>query len=213
MEKFGTFVRAAFYLYGGLFWKNDNCFKKTCFFCHYGTYSEAEKYWILTIFCPHCCQNFNLNLQNNNLSFFEQFLSSYAFLRSEQELLRLVTKNFGTFVETAFYVYRQTIWRGTNFSKEYISSYVFFWLGEECNLTSHNLVSALLTRLLFLFPELNFEIFSNNFEFSHQFCDFSLNFSIFSSKLSAQSSKMHLRWANDHLMKNWFSVGKCNSFS
>ena len=42
----------------------------------------------------------------------------------------LLRKKFGTFVETAFYIYRQTIWRETNFSKEYSSAYLFVtWRG------------------------------------------------------------------------------------
>ena len=119
---------------------------------------ERKKNWLLTIFCPHCCRNFILSLQNNNLFLLEQFLSSYPFWDPSKNFWDFLRKIFGTFVETAFYVYRQTIWGETIFSKEYSSSYLFVtWRGR--NLTTDNLVSALLTRVLFSVLELNFEVF------------------------------------------------------
>ena len=58
---------------------------------------ERKKKWLLTIFCPHCCRNFILSLQNNNLIFCWTFFLILCFLRSEQELLRLFTQKFWLF--------------------------------------------------------------------------------------------------------------------
>ena len=96
--------------------------------------------------------------------FFEQFLSSYPFWDPSRICWDFLGKNFCTFIEAAFYVYRQTIWRETIFSKEYSSSYLFVtWRGR--NLTTDNLVSALLTRLIFSVLELTFEIFFHQIRF------------------------------------------------
>ena len=158
MKNFGTFARAAFFLYEGSFWKNNNCFKKTCFFIIMGIRVDRKKIWLLTIFCPHCCRNFTLSLQSKNLFFLEQFLSAYSFWDPSMNCWDFSGKNFGTFVEAAFYVYRQTIWGETIFSKDFSSSCLFVtW--RRIKLTSDNLVSALLTRLSFLILEFNFEIF------------------------------------------------------
>ena len=53
--------------------------KKHVPFIIMGLRVEREKIWLLTIFCPHCCRNFILSLQNNNLIFLDHFLSSYVF--------------------------------------------------------------------------------------------------------------------------------------
>ena len=128
--KCGTFFRAAFYLYKGLFWKNYNCFKKHVSFIIMGLRVVREKNGLLTIFCPHCCRNFVLSLQNNNLIFLEQFLSSYVFWDPSRNCWDILGKNFGTFVEAAFHVYRQTIWGETIFSNEDCSSYLLVtWRG------------------------------------------------------------------------------------
>ena len=136
--------------------------KKNLFFIIMGLRVERKKIWLLKIFCPHCCRNFILSLQNINLIFFEEFLSAYLFWDPSRICWDFLGKNFCTFVEAAFYVYRQTIWRETIFSKEYSSSYLFVtWRGR--NLTTDNLVSALLTRLRFSVLELNFEFFFLHF--------------------------------------------------
>ena len=132
---------------------------------------RAKKFWLSTIFCPHCCRNFILSLQNNNLTFLEQFLSSYHFWDPSKICWDILCKNFGTFVEAAFYVYRQTIWGETIFFKEHSSSYLFVtWSGK--NLTSDNLVSALLTRLRFSVLELKFEVFFLHFYILSSFSGF-----------------------------------------
>ena len=69
-----------------------------------GLREERKKNWLLTIFCPHCCQKFILSLQNNNLIFFEQFLPSYFFWDPSKNCWDFLRKIFGTFVETEFYV-------------------------------------------------------------------------------------------------------------
>ena len=75
------------------FEKNYICFKKYVSFIIMGLRVERKKIWLLTIFCPHCCQNFNVSLENNNLIFFGTIFILLSFLRSEQELLRLFTQN------------------------------------------------------------------------------------------------------------------------
>ena len=162
-EKFRHVRQGSVFLIRGLVLKKNNCFKKNMFrLSLWDLEWRAKKNWLLTIFCPHCCRNFILSLQNNNLTFLEQFLSSYPFWDPSKNCLDILGKNFGTFVEAAFYVYRQTIWGETIFSKEHSSSYLFVtWRGKY--LTSDNLVSALLTRLRFSVLELIFEVFFLHF--------------------------------------------------
>ena len=154
------------------FEKKNNCFKKKhVSFIIMGLRVESKKNWLLTIFCPHFCRNFILILQNNNLTFLEQFLSPYPFWDPSKNCWDILCKNFGTFVEAALYVYRQTIWGETIFSKEHSSSYLFVtWRGK--NMTSDNLVSALLTRLRFSVLGLNFEIFFLQFSIFLYFLGF-----------------------------------------
>ena len=98
--------------------------KKYVSFIIMGLTVERKKIWLLTIFCPHCCQNINVSLENNNLIFLEQFLSSFPFWDQSKNCWDFLCKNFGTFVEAAFHVYRQTIWGETIFSNEDSSSYL-----------------------------------------------------------------------------------------
>ena len=90
---------------------------------------ERKKNWLLTMFRPHCCRNFILSLQ---IWFFvEHFFSSYVFWDPSKRCWDFLRTNFGTFVEAAFHVYRQTIWGETIFSNEYSSSCLFVtWRGK-----------------------------------------------------------------------------------
>ena len=91
--------------------------KELVFFIIMGLRVESKKIWLLTKFCPHCCRNFILSLQGKNLIFLEQFSSSYPFWDPSRNCWDFLGKNFSSFVEAAFYVYRQTIWRETILSK------------------------------------------------------------------------------------------------
>ena len=120
------------------------------------------KKWLLTIFCPHCCQNFIQSLQNNNLLFLNNFYLPIFF-----EIRARIVETF-----YAKYLARLLKLNSTSNDKQSeekppfrkkIVLHMSSWLGEENKLTSDNLVSALLTRLRFSVLELNFEIFFLHF--------------------------------------------------
>ena len=130
LEKFGTFVRAALYLNESSFWKKNNYFKKHVFLSLWDLECRGKKL-IFDNILSALLSKFILSLQINNLSFLEQFLSFYLFWDPSKICWDFLRKTFGTFVETAFYVYRQTIWGETIFSKEYSSSHLFVtWRGK-----------------------------------------------------------------------------------
>ena len=132
MEKFSTFVRAAFNLYEGWFWKTDNCFKKNMFLLSLWDLEwRGQKFDFWQYFVRTVVKNIFWIPRTTIWVFLKNFCPPILLRDPSKNCWDLLRKNFGTFVETAFYVYRQTIWRGTNFSKEYSSSYLFVtWRGK-----------------------------------------------------------------------------------
>ena len=123
-----------------------------------GLGEERKKIWLSTIFCPHCCQNFILSLQNNNLIFFNNFYPIIFF----QIRARIVETFYAIYLARLLKLQTTSIDKQseeTPSSRKKIVLRIFSWLGEENNLTSDNFVSALLTRLRFSVLDLNFEIF------------------------------------------------------
>ena len=120
-------------------------------------------------------------VSSTTIWFFWTFFILLFFWDPSKNCWDLLRKKFGTCVETAFYVHRQTIGRETKFSNEYSSSYLFVtWRGK--NLTSDNLVSALLSRLRFWFLSWILRFDSYNFKVSHLFGIWVWTVSIFSWK-------------------------------
>ena len=172
---------------------------------------ERKKFLTFDNFLTALLSKYYSEAPENQFDFFEQFWSSFLLWDPSKNCWDFLRKNFGTFVEAAFHVYRQTIWGETIFSIEYSSSY-FSWLGEENILPSDNLVSALLTRLRFSVLEVNFEIFFLQFHFFSAFSGFEYElFPHLAENFSRSCQKCTLRVQ----VKNWWKIGfprKCVTF-
>ena len=128
-----------------------------------------------------------------------------------QKIVGLLVKEFRTFVKAAFYLHEGSFWRKAISRKDLVFQ-IFLKLRGENNLTRNNLVCSLLTRLRFLFLELNFEFFSNNFAFSHQFCDFSKNFSYLAQHFWRSLQKCFSRVQTNIRQKTGFRLEKVTVF-
>ena len=123
--KCGTFVGAAFYLYEGSFSKITFVSKNKFRLSLWDLEWRGKKFDFWQYFVPTVVK-ISMSVSRTTIWFFlEQFLSSYPFWGPSKNCWDFLRKIFSTFVETAFYVYRQTIWRETIFSKEWSFSYPF----------------------------------------------------------------------------------------
>ena len=120
------------------------------------------KIWLLTTFWPHCCQNFILSLENNNLIFLNNFYPPILFEVRAWIVDTFYAKHLARLLKLHSTSIDKQCEEKPSFRKK-IVLHIFSWLVEENNLTSDNLVSALLTRLRFSVLELNFEIFFLHF--------------------------------------------------
>ena len=123
---------------------------------------ERKKIWLLTIFCPHCCQNFILSLQNNNLIFLNNFYLPVLFEIQARIVEIFYAKYSARLLKLNSTSNDKQSEEKPSFRKK-IVLHNSSWFVEENILTIDNLVSALLTRLRFSVLELKFEIFFLHF--------------------------------------------------
>ena len=100
----------------------------------------------------------------------------------------------------------------TNFLEEH-DFFKWFWdLEWKSFRLLTNVFSALLTKLRFASPEYKFDSFFKTISIFFIIFEIWFFFAFCNAKFSAQSSKVLFTCTDEHLMKNWFSAGTCNSF-
>ena len=144
--------------------------------------------------------------------FLEHFLSSYPFWGPSKNCWDFLRKIFSTFVETAFYVYRQTIWRETIFWKEWSFSYLFMtYRGKQFDQEQPCLFTV--DKTAFSNSGAQFEILFQQFRKFSSILGFQYELLPYlAQKFRHSRQKSIFSCTDENLTKNWISAAKCNSF-